>query len=249
MSGFNLGFSGGKVMVGVGTPTSIFQVQPTAATTNLRVQAPNGTDSFRVYTSNATSELTMLNAGAVKNYITSGGSSYFTGGNVGFGTATAPNSTVTITPTSASTNFRVNAPDGSDCFRVYTSNTNGYATWLAAGAIKTVIDSAGTSWFNGGKVGFGLSTGISAAVHVKGDSSTSGGTFIVENLLGTKIIEARNAVELGFFGVTAIARPTTGITAAAFVANTSGIVDDTATYGGYTSGQMAAAMIAFGLLT
>ena len=41
---------------------------------------------------------------------------------------------------------------------------------------------------------------------------------------------------------------TTGIAAAAFVANTSLIFDDTATYGGYTMGQVVAALKAQGLL-
>ena len=41
---------------------------------------------------------------------------------------------------------------------------------------------------------------------------------------------------------------TTAVTAAAFVANTSAIVDDTATYGGYTMGQVVAALKAQGLL-
>jgi hypothetical protein len=43
-------------------------------------------------------------------------------------------------------------------------------------------------------------------------------------------------------------RETTGIAAGAFVANTSAIVNDTATYGGYTMGQVVAALKAQGLL-
>jgi hypothetical protein len=41
---------------------------------------------------------------------------------------------------------------------------------------------------------------------------------------------------------------TTGIAAAAFVSNTSLIVNDSATYGGYTMGQVVAALKAQGLL-
>jgi hypothetical protein len=44
-------------------------------------------------------------------------------------------------------------------------------------------------------------------------------------------------------------RETTGIAAAAFVSNTSLIVNDSATYGGYTMGQVVAALKAQGLLT
>ena len=43
-------------------------------------------------------------------------------------------------------------------------------------------------------------------------------------------------------------RETTAVTAAAFVSNTSLIVDDSATYGGYTMGQVVAALKAQGLL-
>ena len=45
-----------------------------------------------------------------------------------------------------------------------------------------------------------------------------------------------------------IYQETTAITAATFVANTSAIVDDSATYGGYTMGQVVAALKAQGLL-
>ena len=43
-------------------------------------------------------------------------------------------------------------------------------------------------------------------------------------------------------------KETAAIAAAAFVANTSGIADDTATFGGYTIGQIVAALKAFGQL-
>jgi len=54
---------------------------------------------------------------------------------------------------------------------------------------------------------------------------------------------------LGFFGATPVARPTTAIAAATFAANTSGIADDTATFGGYTVGQVVQAMRNLGFLT
>ena len=54
---------------------------------------------------------------------------------------------------------------------------------------------------------------------------------------------------LAFFNSGApVAQPTNGITAAPFVANSSGIANDTATYGGYTVGQIVAALQALGLL-
>ncbi len=64
---------------------------------------------------------------------------------------------------------------------------------------------------------------------------------------GTKIGTATNE-KLSFWNATPIIQPTTAVTAGAFVANTSGIVDDSATFDGYTIGQIAAALRAAGLL-
>lgn len=71
--------------------------------------------------------------------------------------------------------------------------------------------------------------------------------IILGTTTGTKIGTATSQ-KLAVWNKTPIVQPTTGITAAAFVANSSGIVDDTATYGGYTMGQIAAALIASGWL-
>jgi len=61
-------------------------------------------------------------------------------------------------------------------------------------------------------------------------------------------IGAGSTALLGFHGATPVDQATTAITASAFVANTSTIVDDTATFGGYTMGQIAAALIEKGIL-
>ena len=54
---------------------------------------------------------------------------------------------------------------------------------------------------------------------------------------------------LGFYaGTSLIAQPTTGGAAGAFVANTSGIGNDSATFGGYTIGQISFALQNLGLL-
>ncbi|GEM_PF-2408363 len=55
--------------------------------------------------------------------------------------------------------------------------------------------------------------------------------------------------KLGFYGTTAVTRQTTGVSAGAFVANSSGIANDSATFGGYTIAQIAAALRNLGLLT
>lgn len=67
----------------------------------------------------------------------------------------------------------------------------------------------------------------------------------VDNLIQTDA----SADALGFFNATPIARPTTAIAASTFVANTSGIANDTATFDGYTIGQVVKALRNIGILT
>jgi len=55
--------------------------------------------------------------------------------------------------------------------------------------------------------------------------------------------------KIGFYGTTAIAKPTTGFAAATFTANAGTAVNDASTFDGYTLNQVVAALRAFGLLT
>jgi len=64
---------------------------------------------------------------------------------------------------------------------------------------------------------------------------------------GTKIGTATSQ-KLSLWNATPNVQPTTAITAGAFVANTSGITDDTATFDGYTIGQVVAALRRIGAL-
>lgn len=98
-------------------------------------------------------------------------------------------------------------------------------------------------------VGIGT-TSISAKLHVVGLNNNT--ALLVTDDAGNAIInagESGGARVLGLFGVTPATRPTAAIVAAAFVANSSGIADDTATWGGYTAGQVVAALKVLGILT
>lgn len=66
---------------------------------------------------------------------------------------------------------------------------------------------------------------------------------------GTTKLQEFTDTGVGWWGKTPIAQPTTGSGAATFVANTSGIANDTATFGGYTIGQVVKALVDYGLLT
>lgn len=71
--------------------------------------------------------------------------------------------------------------------------------------------------------------------------------FVFATIIGTKIGTATNQ-KFAFWNKTPIIQPTNTITASSFAANTSGIANDTATFGGYTIGQIAAALINTGIL-
>ena len=79
-------------------------------------------------------------------------------------------------------------------------------------------------------------------------ATTGTSTFNNVEVTGNAGIGSAAADTIGFYGATKIVQPTTAVTAAAFVANTSGISNDTATFGGYTMGQVVAALKNLGLL-
>jgi len=83
------------------------------------------------------------------------------------------------------------------------------------------------------------------------EKGSGGGTARALQIItdGTSRINVGAAGEIGLYGVTAVARATTAGAAATFVANTSGIANDTATWGGYTIGQVVTALRNIGILT
>ena len=94
----------------------------------------------------------------------------------------------------------------------------------------------------------GISTGGTERLRVSNTVITLGVIDIaLDTSTGTKLGTATSQ-KLGVWNATPIVQPTTGISAAAFVANTSLTANDSATYGGYTIGQIVAALKAIGLL-
>jgi hypothetical protein len=75
----------------------------------------------------------------------------------------------------------------------------------------------------------------------------SAGNIITDTTTGMKIGTANNQ-KLGFWNATPIIQPIVGGSAASFVANTSLIANDTATFDGYTIGQVVKALRDMGIL-
>lgn len=91
---------------------------------------------------------------------------------------------------------------------------------------------------------------ISATTTVVNPSNLGTGDFQVHgDTLNNLIFTDASADALGFFNATPIARPTTSYGAATFTANTSGIANDTATFDGYTIGQVIKVLRDIGILT
>jgi hypothetical protein len=87
-----------------------------------------------------------------------------------------------------------------------------------------------------------------AATQFTGNVTIADGINVVLNTTtGTKMGTATTQ-KLGFWNATPIVQPTTAVAAATFVANTSGIANDTATFDGYTLGQVVKALRNAGLL-
>jgi hypothetical protein len=90
-----------------------------------------------------------------------------------------------------------------------------------------------------------VGTGV---LDILGDLSLTAQNIITDTTTGTQIATATTQ-KIGFFGATPIVQQTTtSQTASTFVANTSGIVDDTATWDGYTVGDVVKILRVFGLL-
>lgn len=137
--------------------------------------------------------------------------------------------------------------NSTNCMQIYAQNITD--------ASFHVRDSNDRVFYAGEKVGMRSNHDLKLAANntVYVTVSTAGlvtladaSNIAVGSTTGTKIGTATTQ-KLSFWNKTPIVQPTTAITAATFAANTSGIVDDTATYGGYTIGQLAAIIINSGL--
>lgn len=127
--------------------------------------------------------------------------------------------TYTFAAASTITNAATLAVTGSPTAGTNATITNSYALWIQGGISR----------FDG-------NISINDAVDI-----------VLGTTTGTKI-GTGTTQKLGFWNAAPIVQPTTAVAAATFAANTSGIVDDTATFDGYTIGQVVKALRNMGLL-
>jgi hypothetical protein len=80
------------------------------------------------------------------------------------------------------------------------------------------------------------------------DNTSSNFCADFTNLAFSSILKLRNDVAIGMYGATPVVQATTSGSASTFVANTSGISDNTATFDGYTIGQIVKALRNIGIL-
>lgn len=125
-----------------------------------------------------------------------------------------------------------------------------------AGAATTLNIGTTTSAITALNIGTGAGT-ANKTINI-GTAATAGTTTINIGSSGgaTNTIAIRGNLTLGtsggnmgFYGTSAIAKPTTSVTAAAFVQNSGTAVNDASTFGGYTLGKVVAALQNLGLLT
>ena len=143
-------------------------------------------------------------------------------------------------------------------------STNGSRLWLIADATTSTtktefLDDRWSQYWAGTEYHRIQTSGAGTGVYFfrTGISGSLGGFTVGGSaLIGTEKISlqedtlvGKTGSKVGFMGTAPIVKVTTGVSAGAFVANTSGIADDTATFGGYTIGQIAQALINYGLLT
>jgi hypothetical protein len=123
-----------------------------------------------------------------------------------------------------------------------TSTTFVHAGTGMTSTLGNIVATAGNLVSNVGNVnaaaGCNIGFSVSGAVLGLGSNGTASVVHVGDS-----------AALIGFYGVSPVVRPTTSITGAVFAANTSGITDGSATFGGYTMGQVVAALKVQGLLT
>jgi hypothetical protein len=115
---------------------------------------------------------------------------------------------------------------------------------ITGAGTKTGTNTYGIRIFNQGNAANTNTYGI----WIDDQSGSATLNYAIYTKAGNIRLMASGTDKFGMWGATPIVQPTTAIAAATFAANTSGIVNDTATFDGYTIGQIVKALRNIGAL-
>jgi hypothetical protein len=123
----------------------------------------------------------------------------------------------------------------------------------AGGFLAIEVTGTEVGRFTGTGLGLGTTVpetllDVAGPATIRGLLTLADGVGVATGTAVGTVIATTPTQRLGLWGVAADVQPTTAIAAAAFVSNTSGIGDDSATFGGYTLGQIVAALQRVGIL-
>lgn len=130
---------------------------------------------------------------------------------------------------------------------IYTGVNNGTSGYLLrAGATFAYFNASSSLRLQIGVADI-IQLSSSTATFVQGLTISDAKNIVLNTTTGSKLGTATNQ-KLGIWNATPIIQPTTAIAAATFVTNTSLIANDTATFDGYTIGQVVKALRNIGIL-
>jgi len=112
--------------------------------------------------------------------------------------------------------------------------------------IRTGADSSVASTTNYGIQAYAYNGTTNYAGYFDATGGTTNYALYIQR--GDILLGNATTNKIGFWNKTPIVQPTTGIAAATFVTNTSGILNDSATFDGYTIGQIVKALRNVGIL-
>jgi hypothetical protein len=217
--------------VGIGSATTL------GARLDVRAQGALSTDiAFRVRNSADTANIASIQGD----------------GSATFGTYTNPNTRLTVTGTTIgsyiSGNTGIYAASNVTSGTLYAIDCLGRALNGAntSFGIRATSDTAGVGSTNYG----GRFNAYNGTTNYAGYFDSTGGTtnYALYIQRGDILLGTATTNKIGLWNATPIVQPTTAITASTFVTNTSGILNDSATFDGYTIGQVVKALRNLGIL-
>lgn len=125
------------------------------------------------------------------------------------------------------------------------NGVNGYLAFQISGAEVARLTGTG---FGIGTATPATSLDVSGPATIRGLLTLADGVNISMGATTGTILGTAPTQKLGVWGATPDVQPTAAIAAATFSANSSGILNDSATFGGYTMGQVVAALQRVGIL-